>query len=143
MKLRDDLPRLITECRGNPLSLSHTDFVTDYFMWLALLFVVCDALRESNFALPSSLQNEINPHRRKLKEFRNAIFHVRSKFRSSEYLALAERPDFLESMSRIHFGLRDWFKEEMKRALIQSGCEERVADFVAALSRGQKYPHDP
>jgi hypothetical protein len=112
--------------------------MTDYFMWLALLFVVCDALRQSDFVLPSSLQDEITPHRQKLKDFRNSIFHARSRFRSLEYLALAERPDFLESMNRIHFGLRDWFKEEVERVLVQSGCDTRVASFLAALGRGEK-----
>jgi hypothetical protein len=112
-------------------------------MWLGLLFVVCDALKQSDFVLPSSLQDEITPYRQSLKDFRNSLFHVRSKFNSSEFLALAKRHDFLESMNRIHFGLRDWFKEEMKRALVQSGCEGRAADFLAALSRGERYRHDP
>jgi hypothetical protein len=44
MKLREDLPRVVVEC-GNPLKFGYSDFVADYFLWLGLLFVVCDASR--------------------------------------------------------------------------------------------------
>ena len=58
MKLREDLPRVVMEC-GNPLKFGYSDFVADYFLWLGLLFVVCDALKTNHFILPDPLQSEI------------------------------------------------------------------------------------
>jgi hypothetical protein len=94
-------------------------------------------LKTNHFILPDPLQSEISLHYAKLKDFRNSIFHIRPKFDSSEYLALSKNASFLESMNRIHFGLRDWFKEELKRIFLQIGGDSRVAEFFTALSRGE------
>jgi hypothetical protein len=141
MALQKDIPQIIAEAKGNPLSFAYSGFVTNYFMWLGMLFVVCQAVKQNNYVLPQPLQDEITTHFENLKDFRDSIFHVRPKFRSREFLKLANRSGFLASMNQIHFGLGDWFKKELEKIIVEGGGDSRTAVFISTLSRAE--PLDP
>lgn len=142
MALQNDIPRIVADAKGSPLSFTYSGFATNYFMWLGMLFVVCQAVEQNNYVLPPELQGEITSYYKDLEKFRNSIFHIRPKFRSREFLALAKRPDFLPTMNRIHCGLGDWFNGELEKVIVESGCDPRVAVFVAALSRAETLDPD-
>lgn len=77
-------------------------------IWYGLLFTVCEGLRKNGFTVPDA-QAEIDTVYDSLRLFRNAIFHVPTKYLTSKIFSFLQDPSTDATIKKIYDGLNEWF----------------------------------
>lgn len=78
-------------------------------IWYGLLFTVCEGLRKTGFTVPGT-QAEIDAVYDSLRLFRNAIFHVQTKYLTPKMFSFLEDPGTEATIRKIYDGLDEWFQ---------------------------------
>lgn len=77
-------------------------------IWYGLLFAVCEGLRKNGFTVPA-VQDEIETVYNSLRLFRNAIFHIQTKYLTSKIFSFLQDPQTDATIRKIYDGLDEWF----------------------------------
>lgn len=77
-------------------------------IWYGLLFTVCEGLPKNGFTV-SDAQTEIAVYD-SLRLFRNAIFHVQTKYLTSKIFSFLQDPSTDATIRKIYAGLGEWFR---------------------------------
>jgi hypothetical protein len=84
------------------------------FIWYALLFAVCEGLKEQRVMIPG-VQAEIDGLYKMLKRCRNAVVHVQPESWSRKLLDFVVLPENGTTVHAVHNAIGDWIRDEMLR----------------------------
>lgn len=92
-------------------------------LWYALLFAVCEILRETDTPVPD-VQQEIDEVYDSLRLFRNAVFHCQPKYWSEKLNQFIAHADSANKVIRLHDGISRWFFIELDRRKAESAPQK-------------------
>lgn len=81
-------------------------------LWFGLAFAVFEALRARQFVVPDA-QKEIDNLFKRLKEFRNATFHVQRDYLSPKFFNLLNDPTHQSTLDKAHKAVGSWLANEL------------------------------
>ena len=82
------------------------------FIWYALLFAVCEGLKEQDVKIPG-VQAEIDGLYKKLRRCRNAVAHVQPKYWSRKLLDFVVLPENATAVRTVHDAIGEWIRDEL------------------------------
>jgi hypothetical protein len=84
------------------------------FIWYALLFAVCEGLKEQRVKIPNA-QAEIDGLYQMLKRCRNAVAHVQPRYWSQKLLDFVVLPKNATAVHTVHNATGEWIRDELLR----------------------------
>lgn len=89
------------------------------FIWYALLFAVCEGLKEQRVTIPNA-QVEMDRIYETLKRCRNAVAHVQPQHWSRKLLDFVRLPENATSVHTVHDAVGEWIRGELIRRKLAS-----------------------
>ena len=84
-------------------------------LWYGLLYVTCDGIESYSRGSMDQISPDYVSHRSTLSDFRNAMFHVQSKYWTSKLTCIAHHPELNPVLCDIHKRVGMWIKQQLSR----------------------------
>jgi hypothetical protein len=110
----DEFSQLSKEAIANPAIFWTNSTMTVLFLWYGLLYVVCEGIETELDVDINTIAPAFKKIKGRLKNFRNAVFHVQPKVWSPKLEEVLNDPTIAGEIHSIHDGIGQWLKEQLK-----------------------------